>query len=92
MAALSYEYVPQTASDVSTTAGQAARAKAIEHAQLAKEVLVLRKRHVEVEEAVDGKVGKEGQEELEDIQQVMLELDEKVASAFHAFSKAHASS
>lgn len=73
MIALSYEFVPSTTKDINTAAGEASRIKAVEHAQKAKEVLVLRKKYLEAQD----KTG-DTEAELQDIDEVLTELDAKV--------------
>lgn len=96
MIALSYEFVPSTTKDINTSEGEASRLKAVEHAELAKKVLLLRKDHLYKKESEAGKsatsdFSKESQAELVDIDEVLTELDAKVTLSLHksCFPSAH---
>lgn len=83
MAALAYEYIPQTSTEITSEVGADSRNKAVDHATKAKQVLQARRVHLEQSENSAGREREEQYEadvkrELADIREVSSELDEKV--------------
>lgn len=79
MIALSYEFVPSTTKDINTAEGEAARQKAVEHAELAKKVLLMRRDYLQSPEKKEGEPSQEeARLELNDIAEVLEELEAKV--------------
>jgi len=83
MAALSYENIPQTAAEITSESGEAARLKAVYHAEQSKQILLSRRNFiVQSEEEAGRKTNadyiKDASLELQDIAEVLEELELKV--------------